>query len=111
MSSGADTPSPPPRPVTPLISTPRVIAAFCIVAPFVAMLWIPTYNEETPKLLGFPFFYWYQLMWVVITALLMVVAYFAVERDRAARRAAREAATAASGTSAENTAPGGEGSQ
>jgi len=121
MSSGADTPSPPPRPATPLISAPRVIAAFCVVAPFVAMLWIPTYNEETPKLLGFPFFYWYQLLWVVITALLMVVAYFAVERDRAARRAARGAAGTGGASpttpsdpsipSADDTAQDGEGSQ
>jgi len=116
MSSGAETPSPPPRPATPVISAPRVIAAFCVVAPFVAMLWIPTYNEETPKLLGFPFFYWYQLLWVVITALLMVVAYVAVERDRSARRAARDAggpsaSSAPTAPSAEDTAQGEEGSQ
>lgn len=119
MSPGADTPNPPPRPATPSISAPRVIAAFCVVAPFVAMLWIPTYNEATPKLLGFPFFYWYQLLWVVVTALLMVVAYFAVERDRAARRAARDAGGPAgapapappSPRSADDTTRDGEGSQ
>ena len=75
MSSGADTPNPPPRAATPLISAPRVIAALCIVAPFVAMLWIPTYNTQTPKLLGFPFFYWYQLLWVPITVLLIWTVY------------------------------------
>jgi uncharacterized membrane protein len=114
MSSGADTSNPPPRAVTPLISAPRIIAALCVVAPFVAMLWIPTYNEKTPRLLGFPFFYWYQLLWVVITALLMVVAYFAVEHDRAARRAARDGAAAPAvppARSAEDPARGEEGSQ
>lgn len=103
MSSGAETQGPPPRAAAPLISPSRVIAAICVVAPFVAMLWIPTFNKETPRLWGFPFFYWYQLLWVVITALLMVVAYFAVEHDRAARRAAAP--------SADDSAQGGEGSQ
>ncbi|MBO0813363.1 MAG: DUF3311 domain-containing protein [Microlunatus sp.] len=27
-----------------------------------------TYNRATPRLLGFPFFYWYQLLWVFIAA-------------------------------------------
>jgi uncharacterized membrane protein len=66
----------------------RVVAAVCVVAPFVAMLWIPSYNTENPRLLGFPFFYWYQLLWVVITAALMIVAVFAVKFDRTARRGA-----------------------
>jgi uncharacterized membrane protein len=63
-----------------------VVAAICVIAPFVAMLWIPSYNKMTPKLLGFPFFYWYQLLWVIITAVLMVIAFQAVKRDNAARQ-------------------------
>jgi hypothetical protein len=34
-----------------------------------------------PTLLGFPFFYWYQLLWVPITALLTWVAYGSVRDD------------------------------
>lgn len=86
MSSGAERPGPPPRAATPLISPMRVVAAVCLVAPFVAMLWIPSYNKVTPRLLDFPFFYWYQLLWVVITAALMIIAVFAVKYDEAARR-------------------------
>ena len=29
--------------------------------PFVAMLWVPSYNRIEPELGGIPFFYWYQL--------------------------------------------------
>jgi uncharacterized membrane protein len=105
MSSGAERPGPPPRAATPLISPMRVVAAVCLVAPFVAMLWIPSYNRETPRLLGFPFFYWYQLLWIVITALLMIVAVFAVKFDRAARGADRSGGTGAEGTA---DTPGGE---
>jgi Protein of unknown function (DUF3311) len=85
MSSGAERPGPPPRAATALISPMRVVAAVCVVAPFVAMLWIPSYNKENPRVLGFPFFYWYQLLWVVITAVLMIVAVLAVKFDQAAR--------------------------
>ena len=86
-SSPSSHPSPPAPPASaPLLSPARVIAALCILAPIVAILWIPSFNKTKPELLGFPFFYWYQLLWVVLTALLMFVAYFAVRRDESARR-------------------------
>ena len=45
------------------------------VLPFIAMLWVPSYNRVTPELFGFPFFYWYQLLWVVISAALAGIIY------------------------------------
>lgn len=53
----------------------RVAAAGCLLAPFVALLWLPFYARSGPELAGMPFFYWYQLVWIPLTALLMVVAY------------------------------------
>jgi uncharacterized membrane protein len=103
MSSGAERPGPPPRAATPLISPMRVVAAVCVVAPFVAMLWIPSYNKENPRLLGFPFFYWYQLLWVVITAVLMIVAVLAVKYDRTSRRGADGSGRAAGTSSGEES--------
>lgn len=47
------------------------------VLPFIAMLWVPSYNRLTPELFGFPFFYWYQLLWVVISAALAGIVYSA----------------------------------
>jgi hypothetical protein len=72
------------------LSPLRIVAALCVIAPIVTMLWVPSYNRMDPRLLGFPFFYWYQLLWVVITAVLMFVAFQAVKRDEAARRAERQ---------------------
>jgi len=46
-----------------------------LVASLIATLWVPFYNHLTPKLGGFPFFYWYQLVWVPIVAILSAVAY------------------------------------
>jgi hypothetical protein len=37
-----------------------------LVLPYAAMLWVPFYNTSEPTLWGYPFFYWYQLLWVLI---------------------------------------------
>jgi hypothetical protein len=45
------------------------------VLPFVAMLWVSSYNRLEPTLLGFPFYYWYQLLWVLIGAAIAGIIY------------------------------------
>ena len=47
------------------------------VLPFVAMLWVSSYNSIQPALFGFPFFYWYQLVWVIISAAVAGIVYMA----------------------------------
>jgi hypothetical protein len=42
---------------------------------FVAVLWPPFYNKTEPQLIGVPFFYWYQLAWVIIAAVATAVVY------------------------------------
>jgi hypothetical protein len=85
--SGGTTPSKPLSPLSPL----RLFATFCVLAPTVAVIAVPTYNSNTPRLGGFPFFYWYQLLWVVLTGVLMVAAYFAIKADEQRRKAYRAA--------------------
>ena len=46
-----------------------------LLAPYIALLWVPFYNENEPAVLGFPFFYWYQFIWVPVTSLLLYVVY------------------------------------
>ena len=46
-----------------------------LAPPFVGLLWVPFYNFHDPVLFGFPFFYWYQLAWVPVTAFLTWIAY------------------------------------
>jgi len=46
---------------------------------FVAVLWPPFYNKADPTLIGIPFFYWYQLLWVILGAILTAVVHFATE--------------------------------
>ena len=46
-----------------------------LLLPFIGLLWVPFYDAAGPVLLGFPFFYWYQLAWVPVTALLTWLVY------------------------------------
>ncbi len=46
-----------------------------LAVPFVATLVPPFYARSTPSLFGFPFFYWYQILWIVISALIVWVVY------------------------------------
>jgi len=41
-------------------------AALCLAIPVVALMAVPTYAREDPELFGFPFFFWYQLLWVFL---------------------------------------------
>ena len=49
--------------------------ALLLLLPFVGLLWVPFYNSIEPTLLGFPFFYWYQFLWVFITSALILWVY------------------------------------
>ena len=51
-----------------------------LLLPFVGLLWIPLYNFKDPVLLGFPFFYWYQLLWVILASLILMVVYKKIKR-------------------------------
>jgi hypothetical protein len=47
---------------------------------FAAVLWPPLYNKIEPSWIGVPFFYWYQLLWVFISAIITAVIYLATEK-------------------------------
>jgi hypothetical protein len=44
-----------------------------------AIVWPPFYNKIEPTWAGIPFFYWYQLLWVIIGAILTAIVYFATD--------------------------------
>ena len=47
-----------------------------LLIPFIAILWVPSYASASPDLAGIPFFYWYQFLWVLISAVLTAAVYF-----------------------------------
>lgn len=51
-------------------------ARLLLLIPFVAVLWVPFYNSADPALFGVPFFYWYQLLWIPLTALVVSAVYW-----------------------------------
>ena len=67
--------------VTPL----RVVIGLCLIAPFVAMLWVGSYAKLDPAFIGIPFFYWYQMLWVLVSTALTMTAYKLWQRDQRAR--------------------------
>ena len=67
----------------------RVIVGVLLLIPVVALLWVPSYTRETPELFGFPFFYWYQLAWVLIGAACLAGAYVLTIRLERARKRTR----------------------
>jgi hypothetical protein len=42
-----------------------------LILPFAGTLIPPLYNHAAPALFGMPFFYWYQLAWIPVTAVLL----------------------------------------
>ncbi|GGT39398.1 DUF3311 domain-containing protein [Streptomyces purpureus] len=70
----------------PTITPLRVVVALCLIAPFVAMLWVSSYAKTEPAFIGMPFFYWYQMAWVLISTALTMVAYKLWQRDQRARK-------------------------
>jgi hypothetical protein len=46
-----------------------------LLVPFI-VLWPPFYNFKAPEFIGIPFFYWFQLLWIVITAVFMAIVYW-----------------------------------
>src|SRR2546423_1882138 len=47
-----------------------------LLVEFVAVLVPNLYAHETPKAWGIPFFYWYQFVWIVGSAVLTAIVYW-----------------------------------
>ncbi len=74
---------------------PYIVAGVLLAIAILVPLFVPAYSIDQPRLAGMPFFYWYQMLWVPITAGMVGVAYRLVTKeDRRRREAARNAGTA-----------------
>ena len=67
---------------------PGVIAAVLVLvaAPIVALLWVGSYARKGPELWGFPFFYWYQFLWVFLASGCTWLAFQLITRARGERK-------------------------
>jgi hypothetical protein len=48
---------------------------YLLLLPPLVLLWVPFYNRLEPSLGGVPFFYWYQMAWIVVTAVLTFIVW------------------------------------
>lgn len=46
-----------------------------ILIPLIGTLFPSFYSSVSPELWGIPFFYWYQMMWVLISSLVTFIMY------------------------------------
>ncbi len=58
------------------------IAAVLLALPMIALLWVSSYARKDPVLLGFPFFIWYQFLWVFLCSAMTYAAYRLVLKAR-----------------------------
>lgn len=49
-----------------------------LLIPCLAVLAIPLYNHDEPRLLGVPFFYAWQFIWVMLSAVFTAIVYLKV---------------------------------
>jgi hypothetical protein len=63
-----------------------VAAGVLLLIPVVALMWVPIYAREDPKLWDVPFFFWYQFLWVFLCSGMTWTAYKLTLSARAPRR-------------------------
>jgi hypothetical protein len=73
--------------VPPRSATRLLAAGVLLLIPVVALLWVDTYAKREPTLAGFPFFIWYQFLWVFLCSACTWSAYHLVQVARPAGRA------------------------
>ncbi|HEY5223542.1 MAG TPA: DUF3311 domain-containing protein [Microbacteriaceae bacterium] len=67
---------------------PYVISGILVAIGIVFPLVVPIYARSEPALFGIPFFYWYQMLWVLVDAGLLWIAYAIMTKEDRRRRAA-----------------------
>jgi hypothetical protein len=54
---------------------PRRGYYWLLLLPFAALLYPPLYAHAGPHVWGIPFFYWYQVVWLGVTAAISTLVY------------------------------------
>ena len=57
-------------------------ASALLMVPIVALLWVDSYARVDPTFAGFPFFIWYQFLWVFLASGFTYAAFRVIESAR-----------------------------
>lgn len=68
--------------VPPANKTLLAVAGVLLALPIVALMWVSSYSRAEPRLWGFPFFIWYQFLWVFLCSGMTWTAYKLVLKAR-----------------------------
>lgn len=63
----------------------QIVMGIVLLIPLIALIPVGWYSREDPKLGSFPFFFWYQMLWVFLTALCTSAAYLLSKKARPQR--------------------------
>ena len=58
------------------------VAGVLLAIPMIALLWVDSYAKKDPEFAGFPFFIWYQFLWVFLCSAMTYTAYRLVLKAR-----------------------------
>jgi hypothetical protein len=61
------------------------VAGVLLLIPVIALLWVDSYARVEPTVAGFPFFIWYQFLWVFLCSGMTWGAYRLIEIARPRR--------------------------
>ena len=75
------------------LSPTKIVVGLILLVGIVAPLLVGTYDRVEPRLFGFPFFYWYQLLWVFIAAALVGLSFVLLKRERDSFARAQQGST------------------
>ena len=62
-----------------------VIAGVLLLVAVIGAFWVPIYARSAPKLGDFPFFYWFQLIWMPVVMVLCYLSYLLLRSPRSPR--------------------------
>ncbi len=67
------------------------LAGVLLAIPIIALMWVGSYAKADPTFAGFPFFIWYQFLWVFLCSAMTYGAYRLVLAARPHRPMRRQA--------------------
>ena len=70
---------------SPIARTDRNPWHWLLLIPIILPLLTVVYNRETPMLFGFPFFFWFQMLFAPLAVVTSVTVFYLSRRSRAAR--------------------------
>ena len=70
---------------SPIARTDRNPWHWLLLIPIILPLLTVVYNRETPMLFGFPFFFWFQMLFAPLAVMTSVTVFYLSRRYRSAR--------------------------